>query len=100
MKIVQIIPRARNRVRLKALLKKTELELRDKKTTFIKISEGKWRHIRYPGWINWDDAGSGIVIAEIKTRNLDYEWQVLQAFIGYLDRNLGKHIESISIYFR
>jgi len=100
MKIVQIVPRARNRVKLKTLLKKTELELRNKKTTFTRISEGKWRHIKYPGWINWNDIGSGIVIAEIKTRNLNYEWQVLQAFIGYLGRNLSKHIESISIYFR
>ena len=30
----------------------------------------------------------------------DHEWQVMDAFIGYLDRHLGDQIESISVYFR
>jgi Uma2 family endonuclease len=27
------------------------------------------------------------------------EWQLLQAFIGYLDRHLGEHIDMISIRY-
>jgi hypothetical protein len=30
----------------------------------------------------------------------DAEWQLLQAFIGYVDRHIGKHIQSISIIYR
>jgi hypothetical protein len=30
----------------------------------------------------------------------DHEWQMLQAFVGYLDRHLGEQIESISVYYR
>jgi len=30
----------------------------------------------------------------------DREWQMMDAFIGYLDRHLGEQIESISVYYR
>jgi hypothetical protein len=43
---------------------------------------------------------SGILIAEIRTKVKDHEWQILDAFIGYLDRHLGEQIDSISIYYR
>jgi len=99
MKIVQIVPQAKNKEKLKSLLKRGEIELRGK-TTFVRSGEGRWKHVKYKGWINWGDAGSGIIIAEIKTKNQESEWQILQAYIGYLNRNMGKYIESISIYFR
>jgi hypothetical protein len=28
------------------------------------------------------------------------EWQLLQAFVGYLERHLGRHLESVTINFR
>jgi hypothetical protein len=28
------------------------------------------------------------------------EWQLLQSFVGYLDRHLGEYIESITITYR
>jgi hypothetical protein len=39
--------------------------------------------------------GSGI-----HTKVKDHEWQMMDAFIGYPDRQLGEQIESISIYYR
>jgi hypothetical protein len=39
-------------------------------------------------------------VAELHTRAKDHEWQMMDAFIGYLDRHLGDHIESISVYYR
>ena len=53
-----------------------------------------------PGWIQLDDAAGGLLIAEIRTKVKDHEWQILEAFIGYLDRHLGDHIESITIHYR
>jgi len=41
-----------------------------------------------------------MLIAEIQTRVKDHEWQLLEAFVGYLDRHLGDRIECIAIYDR
>jgi hypothetical protein len=100
MKILQVIPRANKNVKLKALLKTTERELRGGTTTFVRQKEGRWKHKRYPGWINWDETQGGVLVAEVKTVDPKAEWQLLQAFIGYLDRHLSDHIESVSITYR
>jgi hypothetical protein len=100
MKILQVVPKARTRSTLKALLKAKERELRGTSTTFVRQREGRWRHKKYQGWINWQEVQGGILVAEIKTLNVAVEWRLLQAFIGYLDRHLSHHIESISITYR
>ena len=100
MKIVQVIPKASSGSNLKTLLNRKERSLRGKATTFYMESQGKWKHERYSGWINLEGTKGGFLIAEIQTRKQTGEWQLLQAFVGYLDRHLGQHIESISIYYK
>jgi hypothetical protein len=93
-------PQAGLNTKLKTLLKNTERDLRGPHTTFQRASEGRWKHVRHPGWVQWDEAAGGMLIAEIQTKVKDHEWQLLEAFVGYLDRHLGERIESISIYYR
>lgn len=100
MKIVQVMPRGANSLSLKALLKAKERALRGTATTFIREREGRWVHKTYSGWINWEGTRGGILVAEVQTKKDGAEWQLLQAFVGYLDRHLGKYIESISIVYR
>ena len=100
MKVVQVIPRPGAAAKLKTVLKGTERHLRGPHTTFQRVREGRWKHVKYPGWIQWDDALGGLLVAEVRTKVKDHEWQLLQAFIGYLDRHLGEQIESISISYR
>jgi len=100
MKILQVMPKANEKAKLKALLKNTERELRGGTTTFVRQREGRWCHKKYAGWISWDETQGGVLVAEVRTREEDNEWQLLQSFIGYLDRHLSKHIESISITYR
>ena len=100
MKTVQVVPRADIDAKLKTLLKQTERELRGGGTTFFREREGRWKHLKYPGWIKWDEALGGLLVAEVHPRKDQSDWQLLQAFIGYLDRHLGEYIESISIYYR
>lgn len=100
MKLVQIIPQSNDKPTLKVLLKNTERELRGRGTTFKRQKEGRWVHARYPGWINWDLAKGGILVAEVQSKKPDAEWQLLQAFIGYVDRHIGKYVQSISIIYR
>jgi hypothetical protein len=100
MKLLQVTPRAKDKANLKALLKAKERELRGGTTTFVRQREGRWRHKKYPGWISWDEAQGGVLVAEIRTRDHISEWRLLQSFVGYLDRHLSQHIESISITYR
>jgi hypothetical protein len=98
MKIVQIIPKVAARKSLKSLLKDTERRLRKErgdKVAFHRSKEGCWKHFTYPGEIRWDEAAGGMIVAEIVGSK---DSQLLQAFVGYLDRHLGDSIGSISIW--
>lgn len=100
MKIVQVVPRTGAKHSLKWLLKAKERELRGGTTAFSRRREGRWVHVKYPGWISWDETLGGILIAEIHTREDEPDWQLLQSFIGYLDRHLGQYIDTITITYR
>lgn len=100
MKILQIVPRRGAKSSLKALLKAKERELRGNRTTFVRKGEGRWQHKRYGGAVNWEEVKGGVLIVEVRTREAEAEWQLLRSFIGYLDRHLSDHIESITILYR
>ena len=100
MKAIQVVPRTGIDAKLKTLLKATERHLRGGSTTFFRQREGRWKHVKYPGWIKWDETLGGLLVAEVHPGKKGSDWQLLQAFIGYLDRHLGDNIESISIYYR
>ena len=100
MKILQVVPKPETNAKLKSLLKSSERNLRGPHTTFLRVEEGRWKHVKYPGWVQWDEAAGGLLLAEVHTNVRDHEWQLMDAFIGYLDRHLGDQIESISVYYR
>lgn len=100
MKIVQVVPLADDRPTLKQLLNQTERRLRHGPTAFSRTSAGRWAHVKYPGFIKWDLARGGILVAEVQSKRPEQEWQLLQAFIGYLDRHLGEYIQTVSITYR
>ena len=100
MKIVQVIPKPDLPSKLKTMLKKKELSLRGTSTTLYRQKEGRWKHVKYSGWINWDEAPGGILVAEIQSKVEGSDWQLLQSFVGYLDRHFGEYIESIIIHYR
>jgi hypothetical protein len=100
MKILQVVPCRNNRAKLKSLMIQKERDLRGRGTTFVRQRAGRWQHTKHPGWINWDEASGGILVAEVQSRAEDSEWQLLQAFVGYLDRHFSDHIESITITYR
>lgn len=100
MKILQVVPKPGNKSSLKALLKAKERSLRGSSTTFVREREGRWVHKKHPGWIIWDEARGGILVAEVRTKKDGAEWQLLQAFVGYLDRHMGSYVDSVSITYR
>lgn len=96
MKILLVVPRRGNKETLKSLLIRKERELRGK-GTFVRQRAGRWRHRKHPGWIKWGETSGGILIAEIHSRAAGTGWQLLQAIVGFLDRNFAPQIENIII---
>ena len=98
MKILQAISSSGER--WTGRLQRKERSLREKGTTLYRDSKHKWKHTSYPGWIAWEEPVSGMLVARIQTHAEGQEWQILNAFLGYLNRHFGKDIESIQIYYR
>ena len=99
MKVLQVVPRRDIEGKLTSLLSEKERELRGSRTTFYRKRAGRWQHKKYKGWIGWSEAKGGILVAEIHGA-ADTEWQLLRAFVGYLERHLEEEIESITIHYR
>ena len=100
MKILQVVPRADSDESLKSQLKAKVRELKGRPTAFRRKAEGKLVHVKYPGWIRWDQTMGGILVAEIHTKDESSEWLLLRAFVGYLERHLGENIDNITITYR
>jgi len=66
-KILQVVPKAGIKSNLKTMLKNTERHLRGPHTTFQREREGRWKHVKYPGWIQWGQSPGGLLVAEIQT---------------------------------
>jgi hypothetical protein len=103
MKVIQIV--AQEGLSLYAALVKKEAELRKKnRGTFYraagKRNSSKWRHRAYPGWLNLERGLSEVVLAEIHAPAPDQEWQLLSAFLGFIDRHFGKRMLAITIHYR
>jgi hypothetical protein len=99
MKIVQVVPRLNSEESLKSMMKAKERALRGGTTAFRRKREGQWVHVKYKGVVKWEQVTGGIVIAEIRASEED-DWQLMRAFVGYLDRHFGDTIESMTIHYR
>jgi hypothetical protein len=103
-RIIQIVPA--KSIRLFGLMVKKEVELsRRNQGTFYRASrkkrnQAKWSHRKHKGWINIQRGEGEVVTAEILSRTGTDEWQLLQAFIGWLDRHFGKELAAINIQYR
>ena len=101
MRIVQVVskPGSEN---LYSLIKRKEIELKRKKRgTLHRVKPNRWKHVSYPGHIDFYKANKDISIFELKTRATETnDWQLLHSFLGFLDRHFHKEIESITILYR
>jgi hypothetical protein len=104
MKIIQIVPR--KELRLFAALIKKEADIRKKglgtfyRAAVKKGNSTKWRHKAYRGWIDLERGLSEVVLAEIHAPAPEQEWQILSAFLGFVDRHFDNKILAITIHYR
>jgi len=104
MKIVQIVPREKTRL-YGALVKKQAAIARRGMGTFYRAGRktrnaAKWRHKKYKGWIRLERGLSEVVTAEIHTLSAGHEWELLSAFLGFVDRHFGDATTAITIHTR
>lgn len=91
---------------LYGFLVRKELELRQKnKGTFYRAStkksrRSKWMHSAYPGWIKMQKTVGGGIAVEVRAKGAPgKEWQIIHAFLGFLDRHFADKIQAVSIQY-
>lgn len=84
------------------LVKQKERELRRKgKGTLHRSGENRWKHVSYPGYIDFFKSHQQLSIFEIKSKpETGSNWQLLHSFLGFLDRHFHRVIESVTILYR
>jgi hypothetical protein len=101
MKVIEITPR--RRIHFYDALIEKEASIREKgRGTFFRAgrksrSAATWKHKAYPGSVALKRGKSNGVTARIRSQAPDREWQMLSAFLGFVDRHLGSKIANISI---
>jgi hypothetical protein len=104
-KLIQIVPIPS--VRLFGQMVKKEVELSRRNRGTFRRSAGKvrdrakWSHSKYNGWIKLQRTEGEVVTVEVQSRSqTDDQWQLLHAFIGWVDRHFGDQVEAMHIHYR
>jgi hypothetical protein len=105
-RLAQIVPAGD--FRLFGAMVRKEIELTKKNGgTFYRSggkeeNRAKWSHLKYQGWINLERSRQGeVVTVEIHSRaRSENEWQLVHAFLGWVDRHFGQQISAINIQYR
>jgi len=103
MRIVDIVPNAR--VKLFDALQKKEAAIRGagRGTFFLagrKLkNSAKWKHKAYAGEITLKRQDQTNVSARIRSSAKTGEWQMMSAFLGFVDRHFGDEIAAINIRY-
>jgi len=103
MRKVQIIPE--DNFRLYGAIVAKELELAKKKRgTFHRSGakakdKAKWNHSNYAGWVNIERGMGEVVLIEVHSKKGGTEWQLLHAFLGFMDRHFSDKIRTVQIHY-
>jgi hypothetical protein len=100
MRLVQITPIARGRI-YSAMIKK-EAEIRKLRAgAFSRVgaktlNKATWKHVRFKGRIGLARERSETVTARVRSA----DWQLLTAFIGWVDRHFGDQVQQMTIDYK
>jgi hypothetical protein len=90
---------------LYGLLIAKEIELRRKsKGTLHRVgpkakNHDKWAHSSYKGWVRFQRALGGVLVALVQSKSPDDEWMLLSSFVGFLDRHFRASISNINLAY-
>jgi len=103
MKIVEIMPRPKSAI-YGALIKR-EAEIRKKGLgTFARKGPARqtsatWTHKRFTGTVSLKREDAQAVSAKIRSRVPEDERRLLNAFLGFVDRQCGDQVATITIHY-
>lgn len=103
--LIQIVPGKGVRLFERMVRKEAELA-RLKRGTFFRCGSedatcATWSHVVYRGRVRFQRSAGEVVTVEVKARRkAGDEWQLLQAFVGFMDRHFGESIRDVNIQFR
>ena len=104
MRRIQIVPKPGNNLYGEMIAK--EISLAQKKQGTLhrsglkKKAKAKWAHKTFKGWINLQRGLGNLVLAEIiSTAKNNSEWQLLQSFLGFVDRHFSDKVQAVSIQY-
>jgi hypothetical protein len=104
MKVLQIVPKGD--VRLYGELVRKEAAIRNAgRGTFYRAGaktrdSARWKHKAHKGWVHLQRGLSEIVTAEVRPLADDQDWQMLSAFLGFVNRHFSAQIAAINIHYR
>ena len=101
---IEIIPKRGRRLFGSLVKRESELAQGNRGTFFRSGRKAKnkarWKHKKYVGWLNIRRTPVEGVSVEVNTRSRQgTDWQLLQAFIGFMVRNFADQVESMQIHF-
>jgi len=101
MKVVQIVPRGKTHL-YGAIVKKEAAIRKNNRGTFVRAgratqSATKWSHRRYKGSISLAHGDDETVTARV--RSASEEWQMLSAFLGWINRHFGDKVTAVNITY-
>ena len=103
MKTIEISPR--KKAPLYSTLVKREAEIRKGgRGTFVRAGRkakgaATWKHKKYKGSVNLKRAPSEVVTAKIRSSAPEDERRLLNSFLGFVDRQCGDRVLSITIHY-
>jgi hypothetical protein len=104
MRLIQIVPKEHFRLYGAIVAKEVELRRKNQGTFRRSASKqknyAKWNHKSFYGWL-WLHRGLGeVVTVELNSRTGENdEWQLLHAFLGFVDRHFAAKVQSIHIQY-
>lgn len=103
MKRIEIVPLAGTRLYDALIRKEADIRAAGRGTFFragpARKNSATWKHKAYPGQVALSRSPSQSIAARIRTANRSREWQMLSAFLGFVDRHFGDNIASITILY-
>ena len=103
MRLIQIIPKDRFRIYSALVAKEVSLRKRNQ-GTFRRAGEklrswAKWKHKKYNGWL-WLQRGLGeVVTIQLQCKSKDVQWQIMESFLGFVDRHFADNIRAIHVQY-
>jgi hypothetical protein len=104
--MISVTATPREEADLFRLLAAKEAELRSKNKGTLhraranrKARTVSWKHSSYPGSITFQGCVGGMIAVVVKSRNAQEEWQLLNSFVGFLDRHFRDAIGCITISY-